>query len=992
MAESNDNGADAAARDPVARLLDEFLAARRRGEEVDVAAHSARAGERADELRDLIESAVMLEDLKSARPRGLPMHAPQVLGDYRIVAEIGRGGMGVVYEAEQMTLQRRVALKVLTQTLRSESRLTRFKREAQTAAKLHHTNIVPIFGVGAQDGVHYFVMQLIVGRALDEVIRALRGDARADRPPSRVRSGTLALSATSAAEALRAGAFAERPQSGEVGPGDAAYFRSVASLGLQVADALTYAHAQGTLHRDIKPANLILDAHGVLWVTDFGLAKVIEDETFTHTGDLVGTLQYMAPEQLSGHADERTDVHGLGLTLYELATLRPAFVADSKGELVEKVKNFEPPAPSRVRQGVPRDLDTIIRKAIAKDPSHRYAAAAELRDDLERFLQDRPIRARPVSGIESAWRWCRRNRVLASVGALAVLGLVSTAISALVGYWSTSAALTRATVANQQAQDNLSLAQSNLALAQRNLQLALQGYEDLFAAAVGPELLRAEDEDEGDVVAMEATQRISEDVERMLGKMLGTYDRLAEANRDDANARQLTARAYHRVGEIHRQLNKPAEAIASYERAVALYQELRDSGAVAPGVWMQVQNGLCRTLFESARPMRGEREDDATRRDDAAKRAHQLAEAVIAYAPADDEKLVRFERARAHDLLGQYSGARGEGPGRGRGGRREEAPAREPTSSTARPTVDAAVQHRTALALNEALRREEPGNPAYRQATARSASLLAVALRFASNEDDRVEGKRLEEQAITLLEELIAQDPRATYRVDLLNVLGRRLWWGRSPRPGRMDESILAALRRRLELLEGLVRDFPGNTRYLAPATEAGRSLERALGSAPEHAAAVRAVRRRTLELAEKFAAKEPGPYSALIIGELRCRVALDQLADEPDAALAQYRAAKQALDASNDTRLRWSRLHVRALGARELARAGQHAAARVELDEAERLLATLEDAPARPSRGHLERTIGVLVEACEALGEPARGEALRAQFPFDSNRSGRDG
>ncbi len=978
-------------RDLVEQQLDEFLTARRRGEDLDPAALAERAGGRAGELRELIDSATLLEDMKGARPRGLPMHAPQILGDYRVVAEIGRGGMGVVYEAEQMTLQRRVALKVLpTQALRSESRLMRFKREAQTAAKLHHTNIVPIFGVGEQDGVHYFVMQLIVGRPLDEVIRALRGDALGDRPSSRVRSGTLALSAGSAAEALRSGAFVDRPLSGgpmrvEVGPGDAAYYRSVASLGLQVADALTYAHAQGTLHRDIKPANLLLDAHGVLWVTDFGLAKVMEEDTLTHSGDLVGTLQYMAPEQFGGRVDERTDVHGLGLTLYELATLRPAFAGDSRGDLVDRVKNQEAAPPLRVRPGVPRDLDTIIRKATAKDPSHRYQTAAELRDDLERFLQDRPIRARPVSVVESGWRWCRRNRVLASVGGLAVLGLVSTAIVAVVGYWSTRNALARA---------------------ESNVAMALQGYEDLFASVVGPELLRADDEDEGDVVALEATQRISEDTERMLQRMLVLYDKLATANYDNAAARQITARAYHRVGEIHRQLHKWPEAIANYDRAVSLVRELVASGDVTPGVWMQVQNGLCRTLWDSVR-VEGRRPEPAETDEqvviDRRGRAQALADEILAYDPQSAAPLVRFERARAHDLLGS---SRTWGRGGGRGGRgtrggREEGP-RDPAGREGSPPelsrADAAVHHRQALALNQALRQQEPDNAVYRQATARSWSMLAGVLR-PGNAAEVSEAAALQSDAVALLEELIAQEPKAAYRVDLIQALGVPVRFGGFRVGTRSSEEDLHAIRRTSELWDGLASDFPGNERYSEFALHAALNLASALSTdesgkrttEPQRVAEMRALRQKALLIAERLATARPGETRlALTLANIRSWVAFDQLATDPSAALALYQRAKASVDAlaETDWRVPVTALQLRVSAARELASAGQNAAAKVELEEAVGRLSGLDSGSPWPGR-FTEGLVKTLVDVAERLGDHAQAEVLRKRLPTSGPRSG---
>jgi WD40 repeat protein len=195
-----------------------------------------------------------------------------------------------------------------------------------------------------------------------------------------------------------------------------------------VAEALAYAHAQGTLHRDIKPSNLLLDTHGIVWVTDFGLAKAADSDDLTHTGDLVGTLRYMAPERFAGQSEPRSDLYGLGLTLYELLTLRPAFEATDRNRLIAQVQHEEPPRPRKVSGAVPRDLETIVLKAMAKEPAHRYSSAAALAEDLRRFVEDKPIQARPVSGAERLWRWCRRNPVVATLTAAVAVLLVTVAV------------------------------------------------------------------------------------------------------------------------------------------------------------------------------------------------------------------------------------------------------------------------------------------------------------------------------------------------------------------------------------------------------------------------------------------------------------------------------------------------------------------------------------------------------------------------------------
>ncbi len=466
-------------RNPIEVLADEFLERKRRGEEVSPEEYAARHPAWADEIRELFPALLMKDDFGGDSDRGtVTGPAPVVdgapltrLGDYRLLRVVGRGGMGVVYEAEQESLGRRVALKVLPAGALSDPRqVRRFEREARSAARLHHTNIVPVFGVGQDDGYHYYVMQLIQGKGLDQVIdelRRLRGAPsapatalRPNRPPARSgRDATAADIAYSfAAERFNA---ADAP-TGPIGPtgpfvvtmprephgapsattefsnssvslssqserssisgSNRGQSQSVARIGVQVAEALEFAHRQGILHRDIKPANLLLDIQGNVWVTDFGLAKAVGGEDITHTGDVIGTLRYMAPERFHGAGDARSDTYALGLTLFELLTLRPAFDEQDRGRLIHQVTQEDPPRLRKLDRSVPLDLETIIHKAIAREPEQRYATAGALAEDLARFVAGRPIVARRVSTSERIWRWSRRNPLVA--GLLAALMVV----------------------------------------------------------------------------------------------------------------------------------------------------------------------------------------------------------------------------------------------------------------------------------------------------------------------------------------------------------------------------------------------------------------------------------------------------------------------------------------------------------------------------------------------------------------------------------------
>jgi serine/threonine protein kinase/WD40 repeat protein len=439
-------------RDPLDKLGDEFLARFRRGERPAVSEFAARDPEHAGEIRELLSALLLVEGLKpqadatvaAGCARGAGRDAvPERVGDFRVLRELGRGGMGVVYEAEQESLGRRVALKVLAPGVaRSPEQVRRFVREARSAARLHHTNIVPVFGVGEHDGLHYYAMQFIPGLGLDKVLDEVR--RLKDRDPSggdggasSTRPSVPEASSTLIARSVASGRFGEPspPAEGAAGDAparpstlaaetdsDARYARGVARTGLQVAEALEYAHQQGTLHRDVKPSNILLDVHGVAWVTDFGLAKAAEDEDLTRTGDLVGTIRYMAPERFRGQGDARSDVYGLGLALYELLALRPAFRASDPDRLLYEVNHVEPPPLRSVNPSVPRDLATIVHRAIEMQAAHRYATAAALAEDLRRFLDDRPIVARRVRPAERLARWARRNPGQAALGvALALM-------------------------------------------------------------------------------------------------------------------------------------------------------------------------------------------------------------------------------------------------------------------------------------------------------------------------------------------------------------------------------------------------------------------------------------------------------------------------------------------------------------------------------------------------------------------------------------------
>ncbi len=461
----------------LAELIEGYLARLQRGDAVSPEAFAAAHPEHAERLARLLPALELMDELRrSSRDfenrAGLSTNLLEhsgltagTLGDFEILREVGRGGMGVVYEARQISLNRRVALKVLPLAAAMDPRhLQRFQVEAQAAACLHHTNIVPIHAVGCERGVHYYAMQFIDGQTLAAIVgelRVLAGLDEAQRPATRESLPTLASrlaggelapvdpgspgtahpappvahepTTVPTSAPAPTGATAPEPLS-STSTQSRAFIRTAARLGIEAAEALEHAHGLGVVHRDIKPANLLLDGRGNVWITDFGLARLQNSAGLTLTGDLMGTLRYMSPEQATGRpavVDHRSDIFSLGVTLYELLTLHPACPGDDRPTVLRQITEFDPIALRRHNPAIPRELETIVLKSIAKEPGSRYATAQELADDLRRFLENRPIRARQPNFAERAAKWARRHsQLVASAALILTLAVVGLAVSA----------------------------------------------------------------------------------------------------------------------------------------------------------------------------------------------------------------------------------------------------------------------------------------------------------------------------------------------------------------------------------------------------------------------------------------------------------------------------------------------------------------------------------------------------------------------------------
>ena len=809
-------------RDPLEVLAAEYIERLRQGESPSIEDYAAQHPELAEEIRDLFPTVAVAEGLKARQARlsdgraTLGAARPERLGDFRIIREIGRGGMGVVFEAEQESLGRRVAVKVLPrQVLLDEKNLKRFEREARIAANLHHTNIVEVFGVGEQDGFHYYVMQYIRGVGLDAVIPLLaKLVCRHGAPGSDPAPQSAPASATSAASEHPIAEAAVRPLvGGEAGlrpdgrPGPH-YWQSVARIGLQAADALNYAHGQGVLHRDIKPANLLLDPQGTVWLADFGLAKAAQSDDISLSSDLVGTMRYMAPEQFRGHTDHRSDIYSLGLTLYELLTLRSAYEETDHSRLIQRITQGPPPAPRGANREIPRDLETIILKAVSHDVSQRYQSAEAMADDLRCFLEDRPIRARPVGPAERLGRWCRRNKRLASLTATTLFLLVMVAVVASIGYVRTKSALKGEAIERSKAEANAAL--------------AIEALDRIFERS-SPSQMRILPQPtmegaRGETIDVPSSPILSKAAAALLEELLPFYDRLARQTGNDAKLRARTAEANRRVGAIRQRLGQLDEAAKAYRRAIALYEELRAGPPPNPLLKLEVaqlQNELGR-LYTSRRQITEARE------------AHLAALALLQGDETEhatrNTPQERFELARTYYFLGTQ-----ERPLPAAAPRQRDRPAQIPNPQ--RDSLAKAVALLNALTSphpsplpvqrgeGEATTRPReadknvraPANPEYQH-------LLALCyLEGAAVEDARrPRAKGGADLAIDILEDLVQAFPGIPdYAYDLSEAYAR-IHLPQPPIPPETQRTIENRLSQSLALLHKLVTQHPDIPDFLA--------------------------------------------------------------------------------------------------------------------------------------------------------------------------------
>lgn len=531
----------------LADVLDRYLVSLENNAPLDVEKLVAEYPRLAADIRAFVTSVDMLHGAtreigEASREAVVTTPEPEKrLGDFEIGPEIGRGGMGVVYEARQISLQRKVALKVLPfAAMWDHKQIARFQNEAQAAAQLHHPNIVPVFAVGQERGVHFYAMQLIQGRSLDAVLVDVRREL-SEHPEQ-------ALISTKAYQSTAQSVLSSVMLSSERATGQSQYCRAIARLGVQAANALQYAHECGVVHRDIKPSNLLVDGHNKLWITDFGLARLQDSPGLTGTGDVVGTLRYMSPEQASSqHAlvDPRTDIYALGATLYELLTLRPAFPGEDRQAVLQAIINQEPTVPRTHNSEIPLDLETIVLQAMAKIREERYVSAGQLADDLNRFLEGKPTLARRPTLADRAGKWVRRHRMVVTLAGvfLTVLAVVSTTGAIL---------LSREHTRKQAALD----------IAEENLQQARE-VVDRFGLQFSHELARLPGSE---------PLRLA-----VLSDTLKYYQEFIARSSADPTLRSDLATTHFHAGTIASQLGERETAEKSFRTAAELFAELAKS-------------------------------------------------------------------------------------------------------------------------------------------------------------------------------------------------------------------------------------------------------------------------------------------------------------------------------------------------------------------------------------------------------------------------------
>jgi tetratricopeptide (TPR) repeat protein len=729
-----------------------------------------------------------------------PGAAVRYFGDYEIRRELGRGGMGVVYQAKQVSLNRPVALKMVKAgVLAGDDELRRFRNEAEAVATLDHPGIVPVYEVGEHAGQHYFSMKLVLGGSLVPLMERYREDPK-----------------------------------------------TAARLVAEAAEAVAHAHARGILHRDLKPANILVDQEGHPHITDFGLAKRVEgDIELTQSGAIVGTPAYMSPEQASGRRWAMTtasDVYGLGAVLYALLTGRPPFGGDSVVETIDAVRNRPAEPPRRLNAAVPRDLETICLRCLEKEPRRRYATAQALAADLEAWLESRPIAARRVGAAERAWLWCKRRPAVAALSAAVAVAIVGGT----------------ATVISVQAKANAELRTANRRVEQR-YELAVEAIKT-FHTGVSEDFLLKQDQFKdlrdrllesaanfyGRLSALlgretgpashrglaqanfqlaELTSRVGRKTEALAGHraVLALREAIAATAGADAATKTDVGRSLVTIAGLREAIGETTQALQTYERAAEILADQLSSDASARATladcrsrraWLLLKTGATADALESYRAARSAQESLArvpgatieARRDLAttlngigvvlsetgkgAEAMDALREALLIRRQLADENPrsigLRFVRVASHCTLGEALQRIGR-------------------------AAEAEAEYRTAIGLGEDLVRANAAVTDFIAQLALGHSGLGFALAETGWIEQACDEHR---QAIALLQRLADENPEATdYRARLAvnrGTLGHLL-----SRIGRNQES-MGENKKAISLMKRLADENPEVTDFRA--------------------------------------------------------------------------------------------------------------------------------------------------------------------------------
>jgi eukaryotic-like serine/threonine-protein kinase len=844
-----------------AAALDEYLRGMECGDVGELERWKERYPDLAETLKDQLATLRELHGFATTLcPEGAtepPLRGR--LGDYRLKREIGRGGMGVVFEAEDTSLGRRVALKVLPfAAILNDKQLARFRNEAQAAARLHHPHIVPVYAVGVDRGVHYYAMQYIDGRSLEDAISELSAydQSRSTIDVQRAMTAAVEEPLASSRENPKPPLF---PLSAKESP---AYLRRVVSLVRDVCEGLKHAHDLGILHRDIKPSNLLLDSSGHVWITDFGLARVPGDASVTSTGDVLGTARYMSPEQASGgkaFVDHRTDIYSLGITLYELATLRPAFPMETREQFLRHVHFMQPIAPSRLNRAIPSALEAIIIKATEKDPSRRYLSTQEFSLDLQRFLAGETPQAKKHWFRNQVRRWRERHqRLVTAVMAAGILLLAASLVTTFL------VLREQENTRREQQKTAQALAEKSDALADKHKSF-LQAEEYYKTARLAVDKFGLQmSERLADVPGAEGVRR------DMIQETLRYYDSFVSQARSDPKLQVDVANALLKSGSLLEQMGDRHGATRSYDQSVTTFEAHL---ANASDVDFEVQRDLARALNNRGllKSRSGGSEDGIADLRRAQALQSKLLEAATSPSEQDEirgdlacslcnEAYVLTNRGQSEEAAALLENAIQMEKSQPRGV--HAAPLRSSRLAVSLHNLaclraDSDLQlaeqlTREALLIQQRLNASEPNSATYTADYAVGCNNLAVLLLRAGKNE---EAARAYEEAVALGERLVARAPDVVpFRCDLaisVNNFGRALLRLQQTQEAR-DQ-----FHRACELLEGLKKQHGPQLEFLSALSGANFNLGIALNALGESNAA-RAAMEHAIELQKEVCQLAP--------------------------------------------------------------------------------------------------------------------------------------